>query len=124
MTPSRFGPASERKAWAKVAAVGRALGNERSSAVASMGRDLETLAKAMLVQVAAGVHRNPPSEAWEEVATLSPRVYEIRYRHAEDGVDYRHPFRAGAHLKIIRRGRQTGVLVVHPDGLPLAKDFR
>lgn len=48
------------------------------------------------------------------------RVIEIRYRHAEDGKLYRHPFGAGVVAEVLPDG---SVLLYHAKGKPLAREF-
>jgi len=44
---------------------------------------------------------NPPAKV---AGTLSRRLYELRYKHAADGKDYRHPFGPGASVLLLTDG--------------------
>lgn len=63
-----------------------------------------------------GPKNNPSGDA---VATLSSRVYELRYRHTEDGKDYKHTFGSGVRATVLRDGR---VVLWHP-AKSLWRDF-
>lgn len=64
----------------------------------------------MAGQALQGIHKNPtlavlgnPRGA-KVVGTLSRRLYELRYKHAKDGKDYRHPFGPGASVVLLSDG--------------------
>lgn len=59
------------------------------------------------------VFRENPGEVW------SGRVYDLRYRHDEDGGDYIHDFRPGVHMEGLEDG---SVRLFHPSR-PLWRDF-
>lgn len=50
----------------------------------------------------------------------SDRVYEIRYRHADDKQDYKHEFAPGVVMYALESG---AILLQRLDGQPLWKDF-
>ncbi len=60
-------------------------------------------------QASQGVHENPTlavlgNPPAKVVGTLSRRLYELRYQHAKDGKDYRHPFGPGASVLCLADG--------------------
>jgi hypothetical protein len=60
-------------------------------------------------QALSGVHENPTlavlgNPPAKVVGTLSRRLYELRYQHAKDGKDYRHPFGPGATVNLLADG--------------------
>ena len=59
-------------------------------------------------------HTNPPADVFGE------EVYDVRYRHALDGLDYVHDFGPDVELAGLPDGT---VLLSHRDGLPLWEDF-
>jgi hypothetical protein len=63
------------------------------------------------------VFTNPPEGEGEVV---SERVYEIRYRHIEDGANYKHSFRPGVCAELLPDG---SVRLYHRDGKPLMREF-
>lgn len=68
------------------------------------------------------VRRNPPLEVWHAnpPETMSHRVYDVRYRHADDGLDYIHEFGPDVELETLDDG---AVRLSHARGLPLWADF-
>lgn len=63
---------------------------------------------------------NPGKVADEFV--LSRRVYEVGYRHEDDGKDYRHEFATGVTLLLSPRV-ENQVVLWRPDGKRLWDDF-
>lgn len=60
---------------------------------------------------------NPPKRRTSRVAaTLTNRIEEIRYQHAQDGRWYKHRFTPGASVKLLRDGR---ALIERRDGRPV-----
>lgn len=51
---------------------------------------------------------------------LSREVYGIEYRHIEDGGNYRHDFKRGVTMLLLKDGR---IELYRPDGKPLWGDF-
>lgn len=97
--------------------------------------DLEGLGKLVLAGVVvwlavqafgmyqAGRSARPnPLEVWRvnPPGTMSRRVYDVRYRHLEDGEDYVHDFGPDVELEALDDGT---VLLSHSEGLPLWADF-
>lgn len=66
--------------------------------------------------------RNPPLEVWHTnpPGVIGTRVWDLRYRHAEDGLDYVHDFGPGVELEALDDG---SVILRHAGGLPLWDDF-
>ena len=66
--------------------------------------------------------RNPPLEVWHTnpPGVIGDEVYDVRYRHSDDGEDYVHEFGPGVELE----GLDDGDVVLHQrDGLPIWEDF-
>lgn len=63
---------------------------------------------------------NPPRGTTGRGTKVSGRVYEIRYKHAADGKNYRHPFKAGVCAELLPDG---SVRLYHAKGKPLMRDF-
>lgn len=66
--------------------------------------------------------RNPPLEVWRTnpPGTFGDEVYDVRYRHSDDGLNYVHDFGPGVELEGLDDGT---VRLYHRDGLPLWDDF-
>lgn len=65
--------------------------------------------------------RNPPLEVWHtNPPGLLGEAYDIRYQHAEDGLDYVHDFDPGVDIEVLDGG---DVYLSQRDGLPLWDDF-
>jgi hypothetical protein len=73
-------------------------------------------AKVVLVTAIKAYHENPPRSG----VAVSDRVYEIRYKHAADGKNYRHPFQAGVCAEWLPDG---SVRLYHKNGKPLMREF-
>jgi hypothetical protein len=113
--PTRTRNPSEKVAWQSVARVARGLQGSTSPLIVRDGNDLASLATMMLEQLARGVHENPrrrtnpvmgliANEA-PAVFTVSTRVKEIVYIHAQDGDEYVHPFAPGVSATFLQDGR-------------------
>ena len=65
---------------------------------------------------------NPPLEVWHTnpPGLIGDDVYDVRYQHADDGLDYVHDFGPNVELEALPDG---SVLLSHRDGLPLWDDF-
>lgn len=63
---------------------------------------------------------NPPSKSRRVVALLSGRVYELAYRHLDDGQDYKHTFGPHVCMQLLDDG---SVRLYHEHGQPLFGDF-
>lgn len=65
---------------------------------------------------------NPPLEVWHAnpPETFGRRVYDITYRHDDDGLDYIHEFGPSVALEALDDG---SVRLYHVDGRPLWADF-
>lgn len=65
---------------------------------------------------------NPPLEVWHlnPPGTFGEEVYDVRYRHLEDGLNYIHEFGPGVELEALPDG---SVRLYHARGLPLWEDF-
>lgn len=82
----------------------------------------------MVVVVAKGraraMRKNPSLVTFanprKAVALLSKRAYAIQYRHAEDGNDYSHKFKAGVCIELLSDG---SVRLYRNDGKSLWGDF-
>lgn len=61
---------------------------------------------------------NPP--ALRSVALQSGRVYELAYRHIDDGKDYKHKFGPGVCMQLLDDG---SIRLYHEHGKPLFGDF-
>jgi len=77
-----------------------------------------------LAQQYAGPRSNPPLEVWHtnppSDGGLLGEVYDVRYRHADDGLDYVHDFGPGVEISVVDGG---DVHLAHREGLPLWADF-
>ncbi len=133
---------SETLAWDDVEGFGSSLLGSREKWVQEIGRELMALSVEMRDQVAKGIHRNPPIVLYGNppagrryvtpypgqmsatlLARVSERVYELRYRHIENGKDYRHQFAAGVELDVIDRDGVRDLLLTHQEGKPLGAEF-
>ena len=98
---------SEQSAWNQVKiSAGQVKNLPKGSAI---GWLLSDLADRMLSQLARGIHENPTlavlgNPPAKVAGTLSRRLYELRYQHADDGKDYRHPFGPGARVLAMSDG--------------------
>jgi hypothetical protein len=98
------------------------------------------IADTMLGQLSQGMHENPallvglnpprrlrrnPLSREDVVAEeqISDRVYQVKYRHLEDGEDYQHPFAAGVELWTVTMGKARCVVLAGKDGQDLWQDF-
>ena len=131
---------SEKEAWRKVLSVAATLplGGKRDA--------LMELAADMLDQVAQGVHTNPrfaknpglviwpnppggarrnplPATSVRAEEKLSPRVYEIGYKHEEDGQKYKHEFAPGVEMWLVMMGGRQAVVVFGTHGQDVFGDF-
>lgn len=101
---------SESQAWREVKMVAQGIRRATTSqAIYNNADGLVDLADRMLSQVARGIHENPTlailgNPPAKVVGTLSRRLYELRYKHASDGKDYRHPFGPGASVLLLADG--------------------
>lgn len=116
------GAYSETEAWDNVADAVQLIVDGQQ--VRENALYIASLANTMLKQLARGVHANPAiavlGNPGDSVAgTLSDRVYEVRYRHAQDGRDYKHPFGPGVRATLLKDGR---VVLWHPSKR-IWKDF-
>lgn len=66
--------------------------------------------------------RNPPLEVWHTnpPGVIGEEVYDVRYRHIDDGEDYVHDFGPGVELEGLDGG---DVILYQRDGLPIWDDF-
>ncbi len=68
--------------------------------------------------------RNPPLEVWHinppAEAELLGEVYDVRYQHADDGLDYVHDFGPGVELLLLEDGDAH---LSHVEGLPIWEEF-
>jgi hypothetical protein len=101
---------SELEAWDAIAGQARRIvRTARNAGVIQDAQNILTIAAEMTAQVRAGVHENPTlavlgNPPARVVGTLSRRLYELRYKHASDGKDYRHPFGPGASILLLADG--------------------
>lgn len=121
---------SETAAWREVQDAAAELKDSRFEHIASVGRQLDQLAREMRAQLVEGVHENPalmivgnpprrrsrsnPRSDW------SDRVYAIQYRHKGDGRDYEHDFERGVSL---RANEDGSVTLYRKDGRPVWEEF-
>ena len=110
---------SELEAWREVQYRARAIlkrgANTVGGATFTDAAYLDTLADHMRAQLARGVHANPrrrPNPVMGLIAnespavfTVSKRVKEIVYIHAQDGEEYVHPFAPGVSATFLQDGR-------------------
>lgn len=102
---------SERRAWYDARHYAREIKQYQVPEVVKMLADnIDLIAEHMIAQLKRGIHENPtlailgnPGKA-KVVGTLSRRLYELRYQHAKDGKDYRHPFGPGASVLLLSDG--------------------
>lgn len=135
---------SEGQAWDHVEAIGSGLLAAKEPWIRELARELMATAAEMRGQLKRGVHTNPlviygnpqmrvvgraklgkkyKIVGGELVGVMSGRVYEIRYRHMDDGKDYQHEFDPRVQMLAILRGEKHDVLLTHQDSLPLWRDF-
>lgn len=138
---------SELKQWKKVETIGRRLRSETGPYVQSLGSELMALSLEMQTQLTRGIHENPSlivygnprsgkhkknppgrvkagralpaGEAIKVKVQLASDLHEIRYTHAKNNDDFRHPFEGGVEVWAIERAGQREFLVTHPEGKPL-----
>ena len=68
--------------------------------------------------------RNPlPGTSVRAGDRISDRVYEVAYRHDEDGEDYKHEFKAGVELWTVTLGKAKAIVIVGKDQQDLWRDF-
>ena len=121
--PRRANPYSERDAWETVDKIGQAIGAFTLYLPKRLQQDFEVqldrlarVVKQMGAQVARGEHQNPPrrrvnpimgliANESPAVFTVSKRVKEIVYIHAQDGEEYVHPFAPGVSATFLQDGR-------------------
>ena len=111
---------SEKAAWQFVRShaetIARAkLTGDDAHAVKLLGLQLVQLADDMRAQLGRGIHTNPRRRAnpvmglianeSPAVFTVSKRVKEIVYIHAQDGEEYVHPFAPGVSATFLQDGR-------------------
>ena len=130
---------SERSAWDTVQYYADLIRKQAMSTparldvgrIADMAEQLDVLARDMLYQLRNVGHvnprENPPLLIWgnprgKGAVVLSKRVYDIAYRHVEDGQDYKHEFSAGTWLFTHDKAPDQVTLWQH-DGKPLFGDF-
>jgi hypothetical protein len=99
---------SESEAWELVLSYAKRL-RKPNAPRAQLLWYITNVAEEMLAQVQRGVHENPTlavlgNPPAKVVGTLSRRLYELRYKHASDGKDYRHPFGPGASVLLLADG--------------------
>lgn len=112
---ARRNPAlSESSMWRRVREIARKLAAKDFT----LARELEDISWAALQQLRRGVHENPTLAVLGNpprgvAGVLSKHTYggSIRYRHSQDGKDYRHTLGSGAHILLLRDG---SVLLQHP----------
>lgn len=138
---------SEKAAWNSVGQEALAIARWASSRnlkeidyIIESAHRLQWLAEKMRVQVASGFHRNPallvglnppgrmrrnplPGTSVRADEQISDRVYELAYRHAEDGLDYKHEFKAGVELWTVTMGKARCVVLSGTNGQDLWQDF-
>ena len=87
-------------------------------------RIIRTVTKALdnlRSQVSEGYHRNPP-KSFHIVGKMGDDVHSVRYRHAKDGVQYKHDFEQGsAKLYAIERNGKRDLLIT--GAVPLWDNF-
>lgn len=81
-------------------------------------------AETLLKQVSQGVHENPAiavlgNPGGGVAGTIAEQLYEIRYRHAQDHKNYKHPFQQGVRVTLLKDGR---AVIWHPSK-PVWQDF-
>lgn len=111
---------SEREAWKAVESAAlrileRKVGAATAGAIHGYAENIRNWAVVMLDQLKAGVHENPRRRAnpvlglianeSPAVFTVSKRVKEIVYIHAQDGEEYVHPFAPGVSATFLQDGR-------------------
>lgn len=125
---------SESKAWLTVVKLAKSIARSENATQRSLlATDIERIADRMLDQLQNGMHENPGLVVWGNPpekfagridALQTRRLYEVRYKHAEDGKDYRHEFKAAAQLFTVKLDDgMRALLVVSKDGKPLWDDF-
>lgn len=111
---------SEKAAWQFVRKHAEAISRARltgvdANVVKLLGLQLVKLADDMRAQLGQGIHTNPRRRAnpvmglianeSPAVFTVSKRVKEIVYIHAQDGEEYVHPFAPGVSATFLQDGR-------------------
>lgn len=66
------------------------------------------------------MRRNPETLPTLVAIQQSKRVYEVAYKHIEDGEDYKHKFAPGVCMELLADG---SVRLYREDGRPLYRDF-
>lgn len=133
-----FASPSESAAWAEVQRFAEMV---RRMAADEMPLDRKTLkyhatnvengARNFYHAAKGGRHTNPalaimnplPGGKLRADEKMSDRVYELAYKHVEDGRDYKHDFAAGVQLWSVTMGEVRAALLVGKNGQPLWKDF-
>ena len=107
---------SEREAWDRVEGYARRITRTaRNAGVLQDAQNIMAVAMEMGAQVRAGVHENPTLAVLGNPGrkTLSTHTYggAIRYRHRQDGKDYRHTLGSGAPIFLLPDG---SIQLQHP----------
>jgi hypothetical protein len=123
------GDLSEREAWNHARAAAIELQRHTTGSLQQDAAYIADLADRMLDQLDDGKHvnprENPPLLIWGNPPSsglLSKRVYDVSYKHEEDGKDYRHKFAAGCWL-FTHDKDPSQVTLWQRDGKPLFEDF-
>ena len=120
---------SEREAWSDVHRLAQRIIDDvgvvsRPEVIKDMARRIRRNAELALIQLDAGLHRNPALVVYGNPPRggecMSRRVYAVEYKHAADGEDYRHDCSAGVSMYGLSDG---GILLQRPDRKPLSKEF-
>lgn len=132
---------SEHEAWQNVKRLARqAALTTRLQERDVLLHDIEVEAERMLAQIRNDIHKNPallvglnpprqmhhnplPATAVRAEEQISDRVYELAYRHADDGLDYKHGFKAGVELWTVTMGKARCVVLAGKNGQDLWQDF-
>lgn len=115
---------SEGQAWDGVEEIGSGLQASKDAWVRELGRELMAMAAEMRGQLAKGMHTNPLVIYGNPSRLMSARVYEVRYRHRDDGQDYVHKFKPNVEMVAIERNGKHDILLTHRRGLSVWEDFR
>jgi len=107
---------SETAAWKSVESYAlRILERKAAPAIHRQAEDIRAVASVMLTQLGKGTHVNPTLAVLGNPPgqVLSTHTYggAIRYRHRQDGKDYRHTFGAGSSILLLRDG---SIQIKHP----------
>lgn len=139
---------SELEAWQHVenimvqlVALGKKIANSgdtRGDSVRVFAANVMSVAGKMMNQLDEGMHvnparsfrRNPALVVWPNPPhdivlgkRFSDRVYEIRYKHRDDSLDYKHTFKAGVELWKANVGGNNAVIIIGAHGQNITEEF-